>query len=136
MRIKRFGLKPGVTKAELKAYGFRFSERLHDTPGYYNELSFKDPVTRLKFSIEVWISNNLANRFNDFDNITVYVYDYDEECRLIYASFYSYFDKEAEESSVIATVMENYNSYLSSLPILVELNENEDNKQEGAEYDR
>lgn len=118
MKIKRFKLRDGVTKDELRALGFKPGGIWikKDAELFLGKCFYYKP-THFEYDIDIAFGPNI-NDWNDFDNVLVL----DEDFGQPYTPFYGEnYGKDISNFPSLENVIENYNKFLGGLAIFEEV---------------
>ena len=128
MKIKRYKLKPNVTKEQLEKYGYKdggswiFKGCKHFISKYFH-INYLCKYTENKvrkcsfeFSVDIGFTDDI-NNWNDYDNIIVL----DEDFCQPYTPFYTEFENNVTDFPCLEKTVETYNDYMDSLDFLEEV---------------
>lgn len=128
MKIKRYKLKPNITKEQLEKYGLKdggswvFNGCKHYIHKYFHVkflCQYSEKKTRkgsFEFDIYIGFNDDISN-WNDYDNILIM----DEDFCQPYTPFYTDFENDVTDFPCLEKVIETYNKYMDSLDFLEEI---------------
>lgn len=128
MKIKRYKLKPNITKEQLEKYEYKdggswiFKGCKHFISKYFH-INYLCKYTENKvrkcsfeFSVDIGFTDDI-NNWNDYDNIIVL----DEDFCQPYTPFYTEFENDVTDFPCLEKTVETYNDYMDSLDFLEEV---------------
>lgn len=128
MKIKRYKLKPNITKEQLEKYGYKdggswvFKGCKHFISKYfhinylYKYAKNKTRKCSFNFSVDIGFTDDI-NNWNDCDNVIVL----DEDFLQPYTPFYANFENDVTNFPCLEKTVETYNDYMDSLDFLEEV---------------